>query len=371
MVIKHAAEVAQVVEAAKQQAPLFAQQAQQTIHAEAQAPASPSPNSNLSLAEHAQQQPRPNNVAAVHMVDSNKVNVTLDSNAAAAPQLSGSSPNLMSDSSGAAAEQNSHIEAHHAQQAGSAVTSSSLTGQAQHAQQLRAQAEAPSVQLPAIQRRVVKPITMARGSSAFNQNRPAPAVPAAPSASLASGLATGKTVSTHQDSPQQQQQQQQQSTATTSNLLSSTVSAPVVSEASLASPAASTAAPVAQADKGQAGSAADRRDQPGSSTSLSQGSQQGAVALAASGLASALGNGMTQPVKLQPQIKLAGSSLFGKSAGASAAALPQPNQASQADHVIMHASDTMLHLGVVLSTLHMLCLYTSDVPGESTTVCAL
>ena len=323
MVIKHAAELAQIVEASKQQAPLFAQQAQQTIQAGAQVHASPTSNSILAPAQQLQQQPEQTNITAVNTADGDQTSISLDSHAAAAPQLPGSSANILADSSGAAAEHNSNIQAQHAQQPGS-----SLTGQAQHAQQLAAKAAVPAVQLPAIQRRVVKPITMARGSSAFLLKRPAPAVPAAPSTSMASGLAPSKTVSTQKDL----RQQQQQAPASTSTLLSSTVSAPVVLEAPSALPAASTAASVAQADRSQAESAADQQQQPGSSTNLSQGSQPAAAASAPSGLASAPGGAMTKPVKLQPQIKLAGGGLFGKSAGAAIKAPPQPNQASSATH---------------------------------------
>lgn len=303
--MKHAAEIAQIVESSKHQAPLFAQQAQQTIQAGAQVNASPTSNSSLSPAQQLQQQPEQTSIAAVNMADGDQTSVSLDSHVAAAPQLPGSNANLLADSSGAAAEHNSNIQAQHAQQ---------------HAQQL------------AIQRRGVKPITMARGSSAFLQKRPAPAAPAAPSTSMASGLAPGETVSTHKDL--RQQLQQQQPPASTSMLLSSTVSAPVLSEAPSGSalPAASTAASVAQADRSQAESAADQQEQPGSSTSLSQRSQPAAAASAPSGLASALGGAMTKPVKLQPQIKLAGSGLFGKSAGAAINAVPQPNQASSATH---------------------------------------
>lgn len=348
MVVKHAAEVAQVIAAAKEQAPLFAQQAKQglpsRLQTQAQTMASPTSHGDMLTGQKLQGQ-----IVADAGQDSSLSRAGVEAinktdSAAAAEQLTSTSTRAAV--AAATAQQASNADGQQAQQANKSAAGdlNAEPPQAQHAQQAIAQP-------PPVKRRAVKPITMAKGSLSFLPKRPALA---APSALAVPATISPSVVSSQTTVPSQQQSELSQNpvyetqtgaslsqalpAVTSTSLLPGQASALEASDAPSVTPASNIAGPAAAstaasrqlpgpsviskdhsaAAQDQAGSEAAAQIQTAAVTDSPHGNQPAAAASQPSGMASMFGGNMTKPRTLQPRGRAVGSALFGRPAAAGA-----------------------------------------------------
>lgn len=165
LVAKHAAEIAQVIVAAKEQAPLFAQQAKQVAEAksrtQSQTLASPTSDTDMLASPPLQGQ----------LGDGAEHDVSTSPDAGKSADIG----------NGTSAHQHLNNDAQQAQQAVTPAAGTALNLDSMHTQHAKqdtveaANAGAVTAVLPPVKRRAVKPITMAKGSLSFLPKRPAPA----------------------------------------------------------------------------------------------------------------------------------------------------------------------------------------------------